>query len=78
MYSSHQVQGNRPLRDIVAKLLYYCYNERLLGPDREEKKQNLRFQGHEYQLLMDLAHSSIAKRCTMKSHLEVLRQHNVA
>lgn len=55
---------NSPLRDIIAKFHYYRTKEQLITAARV--KDSLTFQGHTYQIFVDLSPLTVAKRRALK------------
>ena len=64
-----------PPRDIIAKFHYYRTKEQILEAARE--KDNLLFQGYNYQILSDISQLSISKRRAMKPLLLELQHHKI-
>lgn len=62
-----------PLRDIIAKLHYNHTKEQLLQASRQ--RENLTFQGHDYQLFADLSQSTITR--AFQPHLQVLQHQQI-
>lgn len=57
-------------RDIIIKFTYYCTKETLLVAARN--RFNLSFQGHHYQLFLDLSQITFQKRRQLKAFTSVL------
>lgn len=64
-----------PLREVVVKRHYFCTKEQLMAASRN--KESLTFQGHRYQIFLDLFQLTLNKRKAMKLHLLILQQHHI-